>query len=181
MLALLRLCLQSLLYYLRGATDLLECHLSLLRAKLCCRCFATVDCRGILNMIGRGTAFAVPLFRFLALFQIWPTFFCIFSTFWHLLTFKRFLFGQLPASSASQYLSEERHLVMVAESWHHRTMKQKPRHFIKDPIARARFWNTHVEGFAMSGRTISAYCEDYGISQNTLRDWCRKYSVCPAS
>lgn len=79
------------------------------------------------------------------------------------------------------YLSEERHLVMVAESWHHRTMKQKPRHFIKDPIARARFWNTHVEGFAMSGRTISAYCEDYGISQNTLRDWCRKYKkVAPA-
>jgi hypothetical protein len=54
-------------------------------------------------------------------------------------------------------------------------MKQKTRHFIKDPIARARFWNTHVEGLAMSGRTIGAYCEDYGISQNTLRDWCRKY------
>jgi hypothetical protein len=35
--------------------------LRLSRAKLCCRCFATVDCRGILNMIGRGTANAVPL------------------------------------------------------------------------------------------------------------------------
>jgi transposase-like protein len=53
-------------------------------------------------------------------------------------------------------------------------MKPKPRNFIKDPVARANFWNSHVKGFSMSGKTLRAYCEDYGISQNTLRDWCNK-------
>lgn len=33
----------------------------------------------------------------------------------------------------------------------------------------------------MSGRTMKSYCDSYGISQNTLRDWCKKYKrVVPA-
>ncbi len=47
--------------------------------------------------------------------------------------------------------------------------------FIKDPVARKRFWFRHVRAYLVSGKSAQQYSKEVGISFFSLRDWQTKF------
>lgn len=47
--------------------------------------------------------------------------------------------------------------------------------FIKDPVARKRFWFHHVRVYLASGKTAQQYSKDARVSFYSLRDWQTKF------
>ncbi len=47
--------------------------------------------------------------------------------------------------------------------------------FIKDPVARKRFWFGHVRVYLAGGKTAQQYCKDARVSFYSLRDWQTKF------
>jgi|GEM_PF-1040150 len=53
-------------------------------------------------------------------------------------------------------------------------MRKKRKKLITDPVARRKYWFTHISDYLSSGMTLREYCDQNDVSQYSLRDWLAK-------
>ncbi len=53
-------------------------------------------------------------------------------------------------------------------------MRKKRKKLITDPVARRKYWFTHISDYLSSGMSLREYCDKNDVSQYSLRDWLTK-------